>query len=68
LYFTITGFHMLHVIVGLLMLAVLLLWTAFGYFCADRHSAVSIGVMYWHFVTIVWLAVFFTFYITPRLG
>jgi heme/copper-type cytochrome/quinol oxidase subunit 3 len=68
LYFTITGFHMLHVIVGLLMLAVLLLWTAFGYFSADRHSAASIGVMYWHFVTIVWLAVFFTFYITPRLG
>ena len=65
---TITGFHMLHVIVGLLMLAVLLLWTAFGYFTADRHSAASIGVMYWHFVPIVWLAVFFTFYITPRLG
>jgi len=50
------------------MLAVLLLWTALGYFTADRHSAASIGVMYWHFVTIVWLAVFFTFYITPRLG
>lgn len=68
LYFTITGFHMLHVIVGLLMLAVLLLWTALGYFDADRHSAASIGVIYWHFVTIVWLAVFFTFYIAPRLG
>jgi cytochrome c oxidase subunit 3 len=27
LYFTITGFHILHVMVGLLMLAVLLLWT-----------------------------------------
>jgi heme/copper-type cytochrome/quinol oxidase subunit 3 len=68
LYFTITGLHMLHVIVGLLMLAVLLLWTLLGYFDAPRHSAVSIGVIYWHFVTAVWLAVFFTFYITPRLG
>jgi cytochrome c oxidase subunit III len=67
LYFTITGFHILHVIVGLLILAVLLLWTALGYFDADRHSAASIGVIYWHFVTIVWLAVFFTFYIVPRL-
>src|SRR5665213_1718036 len=63
LYFTITGFHILHVIVGLLMLGVLFLWTAFDYFDADRHSAASIGVIYWHFVTIVWLAVFFTFYI-----
>ncbi len=68
LYFTITGFHMLHVIVGLLMLSVLLLWNSFGYFSADRHSAASIGATYWHFVTIVWLAVFFTIYIAPRLG
>jgi len=68
LYFTITGFHMLHVIVGLLMLAVLLLWTVRGDFDANRHSAASIGVIYWHFVTVVWLAVFFTFYIAPRLG
>lgn len=68
LYFTITGFHLVHVFVGLLLLMVLFLWTALGYFDAKRHSAVSIGVLYWHFITIVWLAVFFTFYIAPRLG
>jgi cytochrome c oxidase subunit 3 len=68
LYFTITGFHLGHVLVGLLVLIVLSLWTALGYFDAKRHSAVSIGVLYWHFITIVWLAVFFTFYIAPRLG
>ena len=67
LFFTITGFHLAHVAVGLLVLAVLFLWTALGYFDANRHSAVSIGVLYWHFITIVWLAVFFTFYIAPRL-
>ncbi|MDQ6646024.1 MAG: cytochrome c oxidase subunit 3 [Pseudomonadota bacterium] len=68
LYFTITGFHLAHVVVGLLILAVLLLWTALDYFDENRHSAVSIGVIYWHFVTVVWLAVFFTFYVSPRLG
>lgn len=68
LYFTITGFHLAHVLVGLLILAVLLLWTSLDYFDEHRHSAVSIGVIYWHFVTVVWLAVFFTFYIVPRLG
>ena len=67
LYFTITGFHMLHVIAGLLILAVLLLWTALGHFDAERHAAVSIGALYWHFVTVVWLAVFFIFYIAPTL-
>jgi len=68
LYFTITGFHLAHVVAGLLMLAVLLLWTMLDHFDENRHSAVSTGVIYWHFVTAVWLAVFFTFYITPRLG
>jgi cytochrome c oxidase subunit 3 len=68
LYFTVTGFHLVHVAVGLLLLMVLFVWTALGYFDAQRHSAVSIGVLYWHFITIVWLAVFFTFYIAPRLG
>jgi len=67
LYFTITGFHMAHVAVGLVMLAVLGVWTALGYFGQRRHSAVSIGVIYWHFVTVVWLLVFFTFYVMPYL-
>jgi heme/copper-type cytochrome/quinol oxidase subunit 3 len=68
LYFTITGFHLAHVVVGLVVLAALTLWAALGYFDARRHAAVSIGVLYWHFVTVVWLAVFFTFYLSPRLG
>jgi cytochrome c oxidase subunit 3 len=28
----------------------------------------AIGIVYWHFVDAVWLTLFFTFYITPRLG
>ena len=27
-----------------------------------------LGAIYWHFVDAVWLAVFFTFYVTPHLG
>ena len=67
LYFTVTGFHLLHVIVGALMLAVLFVWTLLDYFGARRHSTVSIGVIYWHFVTAVWIAVFISFYVAPRL-
>ena len=48
------------------MLTMLFVWTLFGYFGVRRHSTVSIAVMYWHFVTIVWIAVFLTFYIAPR--
>lgn len=68
LYFTVTGFHLLHVIVGVLMLAMLFWWACLDYFGARRHSTVSIAVMYWHFVTAVWVAVFFTFYVTPYLA
>jgi heme/copper-type cytochrome/quinol oxidase subunit 3 len=66
-YFMTTGFHMAHVIGGLLLIATLLLWAATGKFDARRHAAVSIGALYWHFVDVVWLAVFTTFYLTPYL-
>lgn len=68
LYFTITGFHMMHVAAGVLILATLALWSALGYFDRTRSAPVSIGAIYWHFVDAVWLVLFFTFYITPRLG
>lgn len=67
LYFTITGFHMLHVIVGLVILMVLLLWIALGYFDHRRYAAVTIGGLYWHFVDVVWLFVFTTLYLSPYL-
>jgi heme/copper-type cytochrome/quinol oxidase subunit 3 len=68
LFFTITGFHMAHVVFGLVLLLVLLVWSSLGYFDRRRHSAVSIGAIYWHFVTAVWLAVFAALYLSPYLG
>jgi heme/copper-type cytochrome/quinol oxidase subunit 3 len=67
LYFTITGFHMAHVIVGLGVLATVLIWSALGYFTPRRYEPVSISIVYWHFVDVVWLAVFSTFYVSPYL-
>jgi len=67
LFFTITGFHMAHVIAGLLILIAVFVWSAMGYFNIRRHAPVSISSIYWHFVDAVWLAVFFTFYVTPYL-
>ena len=68
LYFTVTGFHMAHVVVGLVVLLALLVWSALGYFDRERLAPVTIGAIYWHFVDAVWLTVFFTFYITPYLS
>jgi cytochrome c oxidase subunit 3 len=68
LYFVTTGFHMAHVVIGLLVLAAILLWTVLDYFSPRRRLTVSAGVLYWHFVDVIWLFVFATYYITPYLG
>jgi heme/copper-type cytochrome/quinol oxidase subunit 3 len=68
LYFVTTGFHMAHVLVGLVVIAALFLWTALDYFSPRRRLVVSAGVLYWHFVDIVWVFVFTTYYLTPYLG
>jgi heme/copper-type cytochrome/quinol oxidase subunit 3 len=67
LYFTITGFHMAHLVVGLIVIAAMLVWSLLGYFNQVRHAAISTGALYWHFVDAVWLTIFFTFYIVPFL-
>ena len=67
LYFTITGFHMAHVVVGLVALLLIFFWCVAGYFDERRNVPLLIGAAYWHFVDIVWLTVFFTFYLMPRI-
>ena len=68
LYFLTTGIHEAHVVVGIAVLLALFLWTALDYFSPRRRLSVSAGVLYWHFVDIVWLLVFATYYLTPYLG
>jgi heme/copper-type cytochrome/quinol oxidase subunit 3 len=68
LYFVTTGLHIAHVIAGLAVLAAIFLWTSLDYFSPRRRLVVSAGVLYWHFVDVVWIFVFGTYYITPYLG
>lgn len=67
-YFIVTGFHLAHVIVGLLVLVTLLVWALCGFFDQQRHAPLTIGAIYWHFVDAVWLIVFTALYLIPRLG
>ena len=66
-YFTVTGFHMAHVVGGVLMLLTMAVWTGMGKFDSHRRDFVSIGAFYWHFVDVVWVFVFTTIYVMPRL-
>lgn len=65
-FFILTGVHMAHVAVGLLMLIALLAWTLMGRFDGVHHEHLSLGALYWHFVDVVWLAVFTTAYLVPQ--
>ncbi|MEO9227844.1 MAG: cytochrome c oxidase subunit 3 [Devosia sp.] len=65
-FFILTGVHMAHVAVGLLMLVMLLVWTLKGRFDEVHHEHLSLGALYWHFVDVVWLAVFATAYLAPQ--
>jgi heme/copper-type cytochrome/quinol oxidase subunit 3 len=64
-FYTITGLHGTHVLVGLMMVAVTLVRTLRGHFSANRHLAVTNTAMYWHFADAVWLVVFTSLYVSP---
>jgi heme/copper-type cytochrome/quinol oxidase subunit 3 len=67
LFFTITGLHGIHVLVGLLMNVVIQARAWRNEFDARRHLPVETVALYWHFVDVVWIAIFFTLYLVPYL-
>ncbi|HET8551629.1 MAG TPA: cytochrome c oxidase subunit 3 [Gammaproteobacteria bacterium] len=65
LFYTITGLHMVHAIVGVLGFLAILMWSAMGYVTKDRHVAVTVMALYWYFIIVVWIGIMATFYILP---
>jgi cytochrome c oxidase subunit III len=62
-FYTLTGFHGAHVFGGAVGLAIILGRAARGQFSARNHVAVEAVSIYWHFVDVVWIAVFSTIYL-----
>jgi cytochrome c oxidase subunit III len=58
-----TGFHAVHVLIGTLLMLFLLIRTLRHRFSARHFEAVEVSALYWHFVDVVWLAVFSTIFI-----
>ncbi|HEU4631523.1 MAG TPA: cytochrome c oxidase subunit 3 [Gemmatimonadaceae bacterium] len=67
LFFAITGMHGAHVVVGLLILLHTAARAFAGHFRGGRQVAVRNAALYWHFVDAVWILVFTSLYIGPRL-
>jgi cytochrome c oxidase subunit 3 len=63
IFYTGTGFHGLHVSIGLVMLFMVLMRLEAGHFAGKRHFAAVAASWYWHFVDIVWVLLFITVYV-----
>ncbi len=61
-FYTLTGFHGAHVFGGAIGMTILFARATQGQFSARNHVAVEAISMYWHFVDVVWIALFFTLY------
>jgi cytochrome c oxidase subunit 3 len=62
-FYTLTGFHGAHVFGGAVMLSVILYRGLAGQFSSRHYDAVEATSLYWHFVDVVWIALFSTLYI-----
>lgn len=64
-FFTLTGFHGMHVAIGVLWLFSLL-WVSLRGGIQQKDSLnVEIAGLYWHFVDIVWIVIFTLVYLIP---
>jgi cytochrome c oxidase subunit 3 len=66
LYFVMTGLHALHMIIGLGVMTVMLIWSYRGVITRDYCSPIEISGLYWHFVDIVWIFLFPMLYLIGR--
>lgn len=64
-FFTLTGFHGLHVGLGVLWLFSLLFVSLRGGLKAENAMTLEIAGLYWHFVDIVWIIIFTLVYLIP---
>ena len=62
-FYGLTIIHAAHVVVGLLAIGYLAVRAFTGYYSAARHLSVRLWTMYWHFVGVIWLALFASVYV-----
>lgn len=62
-FFVLTGFHGLHVTIGVLWLLILMMLALQGRYTAEDNVGFEIFGLYWHFVDIVWIVLFTVIYL-----
>jgi cytochrome c oxidase subunit III len=65
-YFTLVGFHALHVTIGVIVMSVVLGLARRRHITARNQESVEAVSWYWHFVDGVWVVVFTLVYVVGR--
>lgn len=62
-YISLTFFHFMHVIMGMVILGALYYYLKQGAYSAEEHRGIETGASYWHMVDLVWIVLFPLVYI-----
>lgn len=62
-FFVLTGLHGFHVFVGTIFLTILAMQASSGFYTGSKYFGLTAGTLYWHFVDVIWVALFFLFYL-----
>lgn len=65
-FYSLVGLHATHVIVGMLMLLLVMIFTLLGRVEQRHAERIQVLSLYWHFVDAVWVVVFTVVYIVGR--
>ncbi|MCW8929835.1 MAG: cytochrome c oxidase subunit 3 family protein [Gammaproteobacteria bacterium] len=57
-YISLTFFHFMHVMMGMVILGALYLFVRQGKYSAENHFGMETGASYWHMVDLVWIVLF----------
>jgi heme/copper-type cytochrome/quinol oxidase subunit 3 len=64
-FYVLTGFHGVHVTIGIIMLLTLVNLSVRGKIPQSKAEIIEIAGLYWHFVDIVWIIIFTVVYLIP---
>ncbi len=62
-YFSLTFFHFMHVLLGMVILSANAIKTRAGAYTPENHVGLETGASYWHMVDMVWLILFPLIYV-----
>lgn len=63
-----TGYHLLHLLVAIVVVLLLAFRTMAGHFTEDRHDALRAGALFWQYTNVVWFVVVTVLFLLSRHG